>query len=100
MPAVDWNYEDLLQIKDDMRAELADLDDDVSWLDDTFMIALGGGYFVFYIPNVSTAPDDPPVWTCVDGKDRRRSYPTFRRFLLAVADDDPRPRATAPIQRH
>jgi hypothetical protein len=89
MPGVDWSYQDLVQIKGEMLADLNAAGSDTGFLDDALVIGLGGGYFLFYIPDVSTAGDDPPVWTSSDGEDRTQAYSTFREFLLAVADDEP-----------
>ncbi|GAA2423128.1 hypothetical protein GCM10010191_38810 [Actinomadura vinacea] len=90
LSGVDWTYPDLLQIKGEMTTDLTAAGIDTGFLDDTLLIGLGGGHYMFYIPNASTAGDDPEVWTSSDGGDRERAYPTFREFLLAIADDDGR----------
>lgn len=90
MPTVDWSYSDLLQAKAEVIEDLRSDGVDTSFLDDALVIGLGSGYFIFYIPETSTAPDDPPVWTTTDGSDQKQLYATFREFLLSIADDDGR----------
>ncbi|MFI0404526.1 hypothetical protein [Actinomadura sp. 3N508] len=90
MPTVDWAYPDLLQSKAEVVGDLRADGTDTAFLDDALVIGLGSGYFIFYIPDVSTAPDDPPVWTATDGSDRRQLHGTFREFLLSIVDSDGR----------
>lgn len=91
LPTVDWSYSDLLQIKAEVTADLQSDDVDTSFLDDALVIGLGSGYFLFYIPDASTAPDDPPVWTTTDGTDKKQIHATFRDFLLSIADSSGKP---------
>jgi hypothetical protein len=86
MTGTDWSYEDLLVIKGSFRELLAEDDADPALLDDALVIALHQGYVVYYIPGVGTAPDDPGVWTYVEGEQPTNPWPTFRAFLLSLAD--------------
>ena len=90
MPTVDWSYSDLLQSKTEVIEDLRADGIDTAFLDDALVIGLGSGYFVFYIPESGTAPDDPPVWTTADGTDQKCLYATFREFLLSIVDSDGR----------
>jgi hypothetical protein len=89
LPDVDWSYPDLVQIKGEVTRDLRAEGLDTAFLDGALAIGLGGGHFLFYIPDAETAGDDPPVWTCSDGQDREQTYATFRRFLLSAADAEP-----------
>ncbi|GAA1775812.1 hypothetical protein [Actinomadura chokoriensis] len=86
MPTVDWSYPDLLQAKAEVLEDLRSDAVDTGFLDDALVIGLGSGHFIYYIPDASTAPDDPPVWTASDGTDRVRLHATFREFLLSILD--------------
>lgn len=86
LPTVDWSYSDLLQAKAEVTGDLRSDGVDTAFLDDALVIGLGSGHFIYYIPDASTAPDDPPVWTTTDGTDRKQLHATFREFLLSIVD--------------
>lgn len=86
MQGTDWAYRDLLELRQDAAELLAENDLDQSMLDDALVIAMHQGYVLYYIPHASTAPEDPPVWTYVEGGEPSESFATFSEFLVSLED--------------
>jgi len=86
MTGTDWSLHDLLEIKDAAQELLREDGADPAILEDALVMAMHQGYIVLYIPQAELAPDDPEVWLYEEQGQPRRQWPSFRRFLLSIAE--------------